>query len=835
MKWIQTKLQDKLYVSGLVLLAISLTVFCLPLYLKAGPEDFQWFVCNYGITALYFFSVLFSGRLKQGRDGLPLVINLLVLFLISAYALNRNMVVFEDSVNWLSVSLVLGCINFLVFSFRDALPRWVLYVMYLILGYSFAIFVYLFFYLFPIYLMSAVLALALGFSLHAFVPLLFCIYTVVIVRKTGEEGRSYRAVFFAGLTLPVFFAIYFVISWGLMVKEINHAYGNGIAEDDNDLPAYVHVAARVPQGWLAEKALQSDLVYNTPSMNGISFFELPTRKFGEERKHDPLVMLAAFFTGTPRIAEDERISILECMYDSRHRAQQRLRTGKHLVTDDIHTGVKVWPNLHLAYTEKQITVSNRTPASSWPLQEEAIYTFHLPEGSVVSALSLWIHGREEKGVVTTKEKADSAYTQIVGVERHDPSVVHWQEGNTVSVRVFPVLAGESRVFKIGVTTPLTKTAGSLTYENIWIDGPDAASATETIKMSFGSQPKDPVSQASFERGGRETYTHTGTYLPDWKMSFKDEGVSEEAFSFDGTTYSLSPYRPQRSPLDVGSVYLDVNSAWTKADFDEVVEAVKAHPVYVYDQELVRITDGNKEELFGSLQRAQFSLFPLYVISDPATALLVSKSGGTSPNIHDLEGSRFLAHTKDFLQHDNKVSFFNLGSTLTPYLKSMKELRTFRYEHGTPEDLKTRLARHQFAATAENDEQVVLDNAGLCITATPKTTPSLAHDHLMRLFTYNHLMQKAGAKLFADSSYTTDLTAEAAKASIVSPVSSMVVLETQKDYDRFNIRQSKNSLENASLKSKGAVPEPHEWALIILCLAGLLWMKRSSLKQKTGNV
>jgi hypothetical protein len=61
--------------------------------------------------------------------------------------------------------------------------------------------------------------------------------------------------------------------------------------------------------------------------------------------------------------------------------------------------------------------------------------------------------------------------------------------------------------------------------------------------------------------------------------------------------------------------------------------------------------------------------------------------------------------------------------------------------------------------------------------------------------------------------------QAELAHIVSPVSSLIVLETKKDYDRFNIHDSKQSLQNASNKKSGAVPEPHEWALIVLA-AGL---------------
>ena len=58
--------------------------------------------------------------------------------------------------------------------------------------------------------------------------------------------------------------------------------------------------------------------------------------------------------------------------------------------------------------------------------------------------------------------------------------------------------------------------------------------------------------------------------------------------------------------------------------------------------------------------------------------------------------------------------------------------------------------------------------------------------------------------------------------IVSPVSSLVVLESEEDYDRFGIEENRNTLGNAAQKGDGSAPEPHEWALIILFGAILLF-------------
>jgi len=68
-----------------------------------------------------------------------------------------------------------------------------------------------------------------------------------------------------------------------------------------------------------------------------------------------------------------------------------------------------------------------------------------------------------------------------------------------------------------------------------------------------------------------------------------------------------------------------------------------------------------------------------------------------------------------------------------------------------------------------------------------------------------------------------LVAEAATAHVVTPVSSLVVLESQKDYDRFDIKET-DGLKNATKSSTGAVPEPHEWALILLAVFLLFTLK-----------
>ena len=97
-----------------------------------------------------------------------------------------------------------------------------------------------------------------------------------------------------------------------------------------------------------------------------------------------------------------------------------------------------------------------------------------------------------------------------------------------------------------------------------------------------------------------------------------------------------------------------------------------------------------------------------------------------------------------------------------------------------------------------------------------------------MYAYNHLLNQLGTRYFEPNYATDSLVAEAQQANIVSPVSSLIVLETQQDYDRFGIKKSKEGLDNATLKNTGAVPEPHEWVLLILAVVWVfyLWQKGS---------
>ena len=830
----KTLITDKLYFTGLILIALSTLFFCIPLFTQVPRENYlPLFFTNFIVTIAYFIVLWASGKLRRGREGLYHMLLFLVLFLISAYSLNREIAVFERSVSWFSFLLVLSCINFIAFRFIEHFPVWIRHVMSFLLGISFMIFVYLAIYLIPLYLIGAMALLILGISLHTFLPILFSIYSIRLINKISTTTKTLWISFSSGAFTVLLITVAFIVQWTTTTNQINQVFRKSTAFENNGLPGWVAVSQVVSHNWITQLILKTDLVYSVPNqMNDSWFWRIPTRNFDEERKHDPLVMTASFIAGKPNLPEEDRIKILESIYDSRHQAQERLWTGENLITEDVNTSVRIWPQFAMAYTEKRIMVSNYSTPNSWSNQDEGIYTFHLPEGGVVTSLSLWIEGKEAKGILTTKEKAASAYRTIVGYERRDPSLVQWQEGNTVSVRVFPVSAGQSRVFKIGITSPLERQDKKLSYQNIYFDGPSATSATEDVTIKFEKKPAHFIEQASFTPESNQVYKSSGKYKADWKIAIDEESLSTQHFSFDGRSYFVRPYQKQRRDASIKSIFLDINKSWTEKEFQELYHSVENKNLYVYHDGLILLNDENKEAEFTHLSKNQFSIFPLHEIKETEYSLLVSKSASVSPNLQDLKGSRFFREMNEYLNANQKIRLFNLGSQLSPYLKTLKEYRVFNYEHGSVDDLKKLLSSGQFATDIENNDLVVIDNAEIAIGSAPGESASSAPDHLMRLFAYNHILQKAGRELLTQDSLKVDLVEEARKAYVVTPVSSLVVLETQADYDRFKIESTENSIQNASIsglpgaarRGTGAVPEPHEWALIIIAVLLLVALK-----------
>lgn len=807
-----------LHYAGVGFILLSTLIFMLPEWGVAAHDGptFGIFCLNYGLAFLYLMVLMLRGyfSIKRPFQHLEQLYLLLVLALISCYSLNRQMNIFQDSAPWLEAQVTFFCAALVGYSFHERLPHLLKRLLLFVLGAGAVLWTYYALYLVPFYLIGAFGMIALGISLHTFVPLWVVLSLGFGAAKAAASDRYFLRSFLAGAAFPVLFLVFFLVQWRLRDEQINFYSNDYILQENETLPRWVKLSQQLPADYLTERLLKTDLVYQVPSGN-FSVWEMPTDNFSEVKRHDPLVMLAVFFLGEPNLDRQEKVKVLESLYDARHQAEQRLWAGNNLSTTNVVSQVKLFPQHRLAYTEKVLSVHNNMTNSR--NQQEAIYTFFLPEGSVVSSLSLWINGREEKALLTTKGKAQTAYNTIVGQERRDPSVVHWQEGNRVSVRVFPCTPQENRQFRIGITSPLRQQGRQLVYDNIYFTGPAAQDASETSVIYLEDQVKQLHLPAGYQQVGSSAYKRQGTYTQDWNLRFSAPPLAASTFSFGGSSYQLVALPPKLVAFAPQRLYLDVNASWSAGEFEQVWQLVKHKQVYVWDGQMTQLAEDNREQLFELLQQQQYSLFPLHKVREADQALVITKSTGVSPNLSDLKDSPFAGEMAETLPLQPVIRVYALDDQLSAYLKSLKELQVIATMAGDASQLAQLLRQKQFIPTAAPLNTVRLGASGLGIQKTTASAAGHAPDHLLRLFAYNHLLQQIGPRYFCKDYLEEELIAEAAQANIVSPVSSLIVLETQVDYERFDIQKSKDSLGNASMKASGSVPEPEEWALIILAI------------------
>lgn len=827
--------EDRMYLYGLLALAVSLVLGFVPII--PGRNGEGAFFLNFGLAMLYLLGLLVSGRLRKGRQGLAPFFLFLILSLISCYVLNREVEIFHVSSDWMSAVLVISCINYASILWYDEMPKWLKAIHVLIMSVSIMLFTYLAIYLVPQYVFSLFFCWVLLLPLHSFVPLLFVIYTIFWLLRISENNRAIRNMMRGSIAAVVLFVIGYMMIWSVQVNAINRYYNEADRDLNKTLPTWVRAAQKIPANCLTERILKTDSRFGTPKERSTGeswFWDMPTVRRSDEFRHDPLISIATAFGWRLHMPVEERTQMLQAVFNDRHQQEQRLWSGDELFTEEVNTKIQIWPQYRISYTDMTIKVRCDYNQVRWISQEEAIYSFYLPEGSAVTSLGLWVNGKESPGILTTRQKADSAYNTIVGREMRDPSVLHWQEGNRVSVRVFPVLPGQNRQFRVGVTTPLQFKKGKMEYQSIGLDGPTQLIARGPVFVEMMGPAKDLNMPSGFDALKNNTFEHNGRFKSGWTISMAPEEIAPHAFHFRGYTYNVKDYTHQRAFFQPGAIYLDINKSWTREDLDQALLLPGKHRTFVcQDEQLVELTKENKNELFKALVEQQFSLFPVHQIPDVDTALLITKSNGGSPNLRELNETPFLNSLKNFVAPRPRIRLFCIDGELSPYLRTLKEYRVFNYEQGTMEDCSLLLARREFSQDMENENQVVIDHSQMMITRSNDSTTTQAPDHLMRLFAYNHVMQQAGTGLLNGETPADSLVEEAAEAHVVTPVSSLVVLETQQDYERFKIKQE-DGLGNAARSAKGAVPEPHEWALIILAVFlvftlkfGPVWKRRWS--------
>ena len=798
-------------VIGMGILILSFFVFVSLLFVEKNnfdPLNRGLFYLPHFAIMVYYFVAMFSK--KEDTKWYSTRINSTFLWLVSfqlgAFMLNLSIKVFPESVAWLQVVLTVHCLAMIALTFRDFLSEKYLNYLYFIMGVGLVVDVYFMLCVVPLTGFAVLTFWFMGLSFYAWSPILKVIYSLNFLFKSRQFGAYFGKFYLSGVGFSLLMVLLFNWSWLGLVHKTRIAVENTKSE----LPKWVRVAQALPPSVLTEELLKSDL---RGGRNMMGFDN------NGDRWHNPLVVIGNTISPFPNLDLEERSAALKAIFNDRKYAENRLWNGENLKTSHVNTAIQMFPNQRMAYTEQTLTIQNTQLKNNarWS-SEEAIYIFRLPEGGVVSSLSLWVNGIEQKSYLTTTGKADSAYKTIVGREFRDPSVIHWCEGNAVSVRVFPCRSDSARMVKIGFTTPLRFENKQLHYENVLFEGPPAltAKAQTTILGVEKVQSKD----LNFDKKDKKL-EHNGKYLNDgWSINFDAPSVLNDAFSYKNKNYHAVEYTPQYEAFEPSEIYLDINKSWS-ADLENIWEKVKNKRVYAFSEnKMLLLNEGNFEAVSRDLLSQNFSVFPLFDVKNPLNALILTKNTAFTPDFRDLNGSKFMDNFKEKMSSMTPVRVFSIGSTT--YWNTLKQLRLAQIQCGNLSDFDKILTEKVFLKNEETAEKLVIEPSKIIISEDTFATQKPATDHLFRLWAYNKSLALIGKNYF-DKNYNTEGVVQLAeRANIVTPVSSLIVLETQKDYDRFDIKRNNDALGNATLNNAGAAPEPHEWALILVGICAVIF-------------
>ncbi|MEX0968043.1 MAG: XrtN system VIT domain-containing protein [Bacteroidia bacterium] len=820
------------------LLTISLLIYFLPLQKVARVWEMdldQRFWMNYILALAGMVVMLYAdwktNRLKVWKYDNALMTLALSLFYVSAFSLNRDMAVFEPWPVWLSAYLILSLAAMLIFSFSGHLPKWINLTAAFVLGAGSILHLFLAVYLAPMYWLAAfpvVIFLSIGVSMH----LLVCLFSFIRLCRISYRGLKYnfrrRRYYLAGAFAPVSIIIFYCVAWGVLKNKLD-AIQLDYQFSQRTIPEWMYMDQRLSKNMVYRHLLDLNTLFQ--SNRNSDFLWLGASRNSEE--YNPLVMLMKGIGGELPLAPEDADILHKINNGDRHQYVRRLWSGRDLNTTSINTAVKIYPQFRLANVEKTFRINNSH--FSEMNQQEAVYSFYLPSGAIATSLSLWINGKEEPARFTTRQKADSAYVSIVGIERRDPALMHWQEGNRITVTVFPCTPAEERQFKVGFTVPLHHRDGQLHFQDIAYEGPDDGGAVMKTLLHFdGHAPKD-FSLPGFRIENDGWFSDDRFGNGTLNASLDVVPLSEKAFEWDGFSYQISEAKKRNQSMNFQRVYLDINNNWSHADFEAVMDLFKEKEVFVYSKDkMVKLNSENALAHFYPLQKLNYSLFPLYAIHDPENALIISQPHESSPLLEDLKDTRFLSGIESFAGKNPKaVKLFCLNKNESPYWKSLEELGLVQAHSGNADELKKLVNGNYFPVWDTHDNLAVISQSGAAIRKTDATVPLGGPDLLFRQFAHGQVMHRLARKHLTGG-YDEEAVDLAYAANVVTPFTSLITLETEQDYQRFDIQEQdpKKSLGNSTLFGNGAVPEPHEWALIIF---GALFLINLALRRLGINM
>ncbi|KAB2933511.1 MAG: XrtN system VIT domain-containing protein [Leptonema illini] len=664
--------------------------------------------------------------------------------------------------------------------------------------------------------------------------------SIVKLKQAGLKYAPVPAIFTAICILG--YSAYYVYEWrradDLLATEIEQ---RGL---HSDLPGWVGRAALLPVNHVTEMALQPERQES---------FSL----FGQAFVFDALAFLAdldnqSMFRSRPNpdtISNTDAARILHLLFQKSFSDLDRLWSGHSLITTDLQTHVQLHPELRVAYTEMAISVFNESSDAqnnifgmrnaNRPLADpqEAIYTITLPPGSIATKLTLFIDGEERPARLTFKEKAKRAYENIVS-GRRDPSYIEWLDGNRLRLRVFPVAPQNYRTVRIGIVSPLrVDDQNRLHYERFTLDGPTLRYADEEVRVDvIGSAIKPESDELDLSReGDRYAADHDGAA---WSLRMPSPPMSEFIVRAGDTSYRVEPIVRAEKEFHPSLICIGINDAVSRSQWIDLIERLHGLgiPMKIVSDEIHDVTGlDDAKSYLSSKEMPSVNLLPFQLFHEDET-LWVTAGERRSVPVSELNPSQRFSSLST-LKGEKPALVAVVNGRKSEYVQSLADPGLLEIVAEDSETLMQRLTERKRPYVLEDANSIALPLTGYRLIRLKERLEGVkGGDLLLRLAYYRQLMRLLGDRYFDRKRTDDDLLALARRGMIVSPVSSLIVLETERDYRNAGIDDDVSELGMSKLAEPGAAPEPGEIALaVILLIAMLLFFYRDRLKEKISGL
>ena len=492
----------------------------------------------------------------------------------------------------------------------------------------------------------------------------------------------------------------------------------------------------------------------------------------------------------------------------------------------------------VAYLEWTMELRN----SNALIDREARLQLQLPPGGVVSRATLWVDGEEREAAYAGRGEVRAAYQRVAVQQRRDPLLVTSKGADRILAQAFPVPRnGGSIKFRIGITAPLemeTTSSARLTLpavidrnfsfpsgtsHSVWIESKQvlATAAPGLVVSSIEAGP--------FRIAGSLQDRHLSGARAAIRVERKAEARALTSRLGDGEFVVQEVIADEEQPASALLLLVDGSArlkAWIPqlvAALDAIAPSARVGAILAAEparQVPMAPWSGAQKQAIGALLQST----PFVGGQDNAPALAAAMQAlEAEPNskllwIHGPQPVSFRDSAARLEQAITRlarlpvVSLYGVEAgpnELLPDAPWAWSARTLPHSGSPAADLSAFLA----GVTGQARTLSVRRSQRQTAAELPRGS-----DHVARLWASERVLELMRADPTANREAAVAL---ATQYRLVTPVSGAVVLETRQQY-------KESGLTPASQATVPTVPEPHEWAMIMIALATLaclVWRQR----------